>query len=246
MLLEIKGIQKTYDNQEVLFLDHIVIEPGHIFCFLGANGAGKTTTIEIIAGIEKPEKGDILLDDKSILHHTTGIDKSIAYVPDKPLLYDELSGWEQLEFFRQVYQMSHVEFENRLTPLLDIFQFEPYLPTVISDYSKGMKQKLQLIGILIQNVRLYILDEPFSGLDIQGIEALKRILRNLAAQGSIVFISTHLLDVVLDIGDSGLYLKDGRIVKIIDNKQGLYQLKKLMHDDTSFHISMTKGSENEE
>lgn len=242
MILEIIDIQKISDNKEILFLDHIVIEPGQIFCFLGVNGAGKTTTIEIIAGIEKPKKGDVLLDGKSILSNKNGVDKSIAYVPDKPLLYDELTGWEQLEFFQQVYQLSHVEFKNRLTLLLDIFQFEPNLSNDISDYSKGIKQKLQLIGILIQNVRLYVLDEPFSGLDIQGIEALKRVLRNLANQGSIVFISTHLLDVVLDIGDSGLYLKEGRIIKTIDNKQGLYQLKKLMQGDTG----ITKGNENEE
>lgn len=227
-MLEIKNIKKSYQNNLVLDIDQLQINSGQIFCYLGTNGAGKTTTIELITGIEEPDEGEIKLNSKSLITKSIDVKMNIAYVPDKPILYDHLTGREQLEFMRQVYQLSKVEFNLRVDRLIALFQFENYLSKNISEYSKGTKQKLQLISILIQDVPLYILDEPFSGLDAQSIESLKLVLKALAKKGAIVFISTHLLDVVLDIGDSGVYLQNGKIIEFFSDKDGLYKLKSLM------------------
>lgn len=227
-MLEIKNIKKSYQNNLVLDIDQLQINSGQIFCYLGTNGAGKTTTIELITGIEEPDEGEIKLNSKSLITKSIDVKMNIAYVPDKPILYDHLTGQEQLEFMRQVYQLSKDEFNLRVDRLIALFQFENYLSKNISEYSKGTKQKLQLISILIQDVPLYILDEPFSGLDAQSIESLKLVLKELAKKGAIVFISTHLLDVVLDIGDSGVYLQNGKIIEFFSDKDGLYKLKSLM------------------
>lgn len=227
-MLEIKNIKKSYQNNLVLDIDQLQINSGQIFCYLGTNGAGKTTTIELITGIEEPDEGEIKLNSKSLITKSIDVKMNIAYVPDKPILYDHLTGREQLEFMRQVYQLSKDEFNLRVDRLIALFQFENYLSKNISEYSKGTKQKLQLISILIQDVPLYILDEPFSGLDAQSIESLKLVLKELAKKGAIVFISTHLLDVVLDIGDSGVYLQNGKIIEFFSDKDGLYKLKSLM------------------
>ncbi|MFV8808242.1 ABC transporter ATP-binding protein [Aerococcus urinaeequi] len=227
-MLEIKNIKKSYQNNLVLDIDQLQINSGQIFCYLGTNGAGKTTTIELITGIEEPDEGEIKLNSKSLITKSIDVKMNIAYVPDKPILYDHLTGREQLEFMRQVYQLSKDEFNLRVDRLIALFQFENYLSKNISEYSKGTKQKLQLISILIQDVPLYILDEPFSGLDAQSIESLKLVLKELAKKGAIVFISTHLLDVVLDIGDSGVYLQNGKIIEVFSDKDGLYKLKSLM------------------
>lgn len=227
-MLEIKNIKKSYQNNLVLDIDQLQINSGQIFCYLGTNGAGKTTTIELITGIEEPDEGEIKLNSKSLITKSIDVKMNIAYVPDKPILYDHLTGREQLEFMRQVYQLSKDEFNLRVDRLIALFQFENCLSKNISEYSKGTKQKLQLISILIQDVPLYILDEPFSGLDAQSIESLKLVLKALAKKGAIVFISTHLLDVVLDIGDSGVYLQNGKIIEVFSDKDGLYKLKSLM------------------
>ncbi|QGS36348.1 ATP-binding cassette domain-containing protein [Aerococcus viridans] len=227
-MLEIKNIKKSYQNNLVLDIDQLQINSGQIFCYLGTNGAGKTTTIELITGIEEPDEGEIKLNSKSLITKPIDVKMNIAYVPDKPILYDHLTGREQLEFMRQVYQLSKDEFNLRVDRLIALFQFENYLSKNISEYSKGTKQKLQLISILIQDVPLYILDEPFSGLDAQSIESLKLVLKELAKKGAIVFISTHFLDVVLDIGDSGVYLQNGKIIEVFSDKDGLYKLKSLM------------------
>lgn len=227
-MLEIKNIKKSYQNNLVLDIDQLQINSGQIFCYLGTNGAGKTTTIELITGIEEPDEGEIKLNSKSLITKSIDVKMNIAYVPDKPILYDHLTGREQLEFMRQVYQLSKDEFNLRVDRLIALFQFENYLSKNISEYSKGTKQKLQLISILIQDVPLYILDEPFSGLDAQSIESLKLVLKELAKKDAIVFISTHLLDVVLDIGDSGVYLQNGKIIEVFSDKDGLYKLKSLM------------------
>ena len=227
-MLEIKNIKKSYQNNLVLDINQLQVNSGQIFCYLGTNGAGKTTTIELITGIEEPDEGEMKLNSKSLITKSIDVKMNIAYVPDKPILYDHLTGLEQLEFMRQVYQLSKDEFNLRVDRLIALFQFENYLSKNISEYSKGTKQKLQLISILIQDVPLYILDEPFSGLDAQSIESLKLVLKELAKKGAIVFISTHLLDVVLDIGDSGVYLQNGKIIEVFSDKDGLYKLKSLM------------------
>ncbi|MGH2110938.1 ATP-binding cassette domain-containing protein, partial [Aerococcus urinaeequi] len=126
-MLEIKNLKKSYQTNLVLDINQLNANAGEIFCFLGTNGAGKTTTIELITGIEEPDEGEIKLNNKSLITKSIDIKKNIAYVPDKPILYDHLTGREQLEFMRQVYQLSKDEFHQRVDRLITLFQFENYL-----------------------------------------------------------------------------------------------------------------------
>lgn len=220
----------------MLSIKSLEIPRGEIFCYLGSNGAGKTTTIHLLTGIQKPDSGDIILNNQSLINHPyKERDRDLTYIPDVPILYDELTGWEQLEFYRQIYGLTSEVFFERLNKLIDLFDFRKELDADISSYSKGMKQKLQIIASFIKETSLYVLDEPFSGLDIDGIESLKYLLKKKAESGSIVFISTHLLDVMLEIGTSGLYIKNGKIEQICYQKKDLYKLKKNM-EKNSIHL----------
>ena len=188
------------------------IREGDIYAFVGRNGAGKTTTIKSIVGINHITEGDILLDKVSILKDPIKYKKMIAYVPDNPILYEHLTGIEYLNFIADIFEMTFKEREKNILKYAKKFELYDDLNDLISSYSHGMKQKLVLIAAFMHDPKLYVLDEPFVGLDPKASFILKELIKEKAEQGKIIFFSTHVLDVAEKLCNRIAIIKDGKTI----------------------------------
>ena len=212
-MIEIKNYSKTYDGQNYVIENlNLKIEKGDMFGFIGHNGAGKTTTIKSIVGVLEFEKGDILVDGISIKDEPIKCKQNISFVPDNPDIYDNLTGLQYLYFMCDVFKVAS---SDRL-PLIEKYSKELELVGVLNDlissYSHGMKQKLVLIGALIHNPKVLVLDEPFVGLDPKASFNLKKIMNEFCSNGGSIFFSTHVLDVAQKICNKIAIIKKGEII----------------------------------
>lgn len=212
-MLEIKSFSKIYKGSKKA-VDSISLEVarGEIFGFIGHNGAGKTTTIKSIVGINDFEDGDILIEGKSIKDESIECKKVMAYIPDNPDLYESLTGIQYLNFIADVYEVSKEQREELIKKYGDAFEITQNLGSLISSYSHGMKQKLAIISALIHKPKLLVLDEPFVGLDPKAAHTLKGFMKEICAEGSSIFFSSHVLEVVEKLCDRIAIIKDGKIV----------------------------------
>lgn len=212
-VLEIRDLTKTYKGGKKA-VDHfnLTVESGDIYGFIGHNGAGKTTTIKSIAGILDFEGGDILVDGHSVKTMPLECKKQIAYIPDNPDLYEHLTGIQYLNFIGDVFQVGKAEREARIKQYAEEFEIMGALGNLISSYSHGMKQKLALISGLIHRPKLFLLDEPFVGLDPEASIALKKIMHEICEEGSAIFFSTHVLEVAQKLCNKVAIIKDGKLI----------------------------------
>ena len=186
--------------------------PGDIYGFIGQNGAGKTTTIKCVVGIHDFDDGEITVDGLSVKKNSLECKKRMAYIPDNPDLYDYLTGIQYLNFIADVFDLSAAERKMAIEKEARDFGIYDSLGDLISSYSHGMKQKLAIIGALIHNPRLLILDEPFVGLDPEAALKLKEKMKVLCAEGSAVFFSTHVLDVAEKLCNRIAMISHGKLV----------------------------------
>ena len=213
-MLEIKDYTKIYPNGKVGAKDvNITVEDGDIFAFIGHNGAGKTTTIKSVVGINDITKGDILIDGISIKEKPVEAKKLLAYVPDNPDLYQNLTGLEYLKFIAEVFGVGQQDFENRVQKYAKVLEIYSSLNNPISTYSHGMCQKLAIISALIHTPRVLILDEPFVGLDPKASFAVKEIMREFVKNGGAIFFSTHVLEVAEKLCNKVAIIKNGEVIK---------------------------------
>ena len=211
-MLEIKNFSKSYlKGKKAVDNVNLTIQDGEIFGFIGHNGAGKTTTIKSIVGILKVEEGDILINGVSIIKNPKECKKIMAYVPDNPDIYENLTGIQYLNFISDVYKISKKDRE-RIKEYADLFQLTSALGDLISSYSHGMKQKLVIISALIHKPKILILDEPFVGLDPVASHKVKEIMREMCNEGASIFFSTHVLEVAEKLCDKVAIIKNGQIV----------------------------------
>lgn len=212
-MLNVKGFSKAYKNGKKA-VDNISfqVNKGDIFGFIGHNGAGKTTTIKSIVGILEFNEGEITLDGLSIKKNPIEYKKEIAYIPDNPDLYESLTGIQYLSFIADIYGVSKDERENLIKKYGDAFDLTKSLGGLISSYSHGMKQKLAIISALIHKPKLFILDEPFVGLDPKASHTLKEIMKKLCEEGHAIFFSTHVLEVAEKLCTKISIIKEGKIV----------------------------------
>lgn len=212
-MLEIKNLSKTYKKSNVKAIDNvsITIEDGDIYGFIGPNGAGKSTTIKCIVGIHDYDEGDIFLDGVSIKFNSIEAKKKIAYVPDNPDLYEHLSGIGYIDFVCNIYNVG-AEKDELIHRYAQMFDIESKLADPIKTYSHGMKQKVALIAALVHKPKLLILDEPFVGLDPKASHDLKEIMKELCSEGTMIFFSSHVLEVVEKFCNKIAIIKNGRIV----------------------------------
>lgn len=212
-MLEIKNLSKTYKKSNVKAIDNInlTIEDGDIYGFIGPNGAGKSTTIKCIVGIHEYDEGDILLDGISIKQNPLESKMKMAYVPDNPDLYEHLSGIGYIDFVCNIYQVSK-EKDELIHKYATLFDIESKLADPIKTYSHGMKQKIALIAALVHKPKLLILDEPFVGLDPKASHDLKETMKELCATGTMIFFSSHVLEVVEKFCNKIAIIKNGKIV----------------------------------
>ena len=212
-MLQIKNYSLEYIKGKKV-IDNITmsIREGDIYAFVGRNGAGKTTTIKSIVGINHITEGDILLDKISILKKPIEYKKNIAYIPDNPVLYEHLTGIQYLNFIADMYELTLKEREKNIKEYAKKFELYDDLNDIISSYSHGMKQKLVLIAAFMHNPKLYVLDEPFVGLDPKASFTLKEILKEKAKEGKMIFFSTHVLEVAEKLCNRIAIIKDGKII----------------------------------
>ena len=212
-MLEIINLTKSYDNNKKAVDDlSLTINDGEIFGFIGHNGAGKTTTIKCCVGILTYEKGEILIDGLSLVDNPVECKKKIAYIPDNPDLYEQLTGIQYLNFISDIYEIEKEVRRERIEKYSTIFEMNNRLNEIISSYSHGMKQKLALISAFIRKPRLLILDEPFVGLDPKSSYEVKKIMKELCEEKCSIFFSTHVLEVAEKLCDKVAIIKSGKLV----------------------------------
>ncbi|MDD2625793.1 MAG: ABC transporter ATP-binding protein [Tenericutes bacterium] len=224
-MLKINNLSKIYGNNNKKAVDNLSLEvkPGEIYGFIGHNGAGKTTTIKSIVGIIDFD-GDIIIDGLSLKENPIECKKKIAYIPDSPDIYDALTGIQYLNFIGDIFEIPLKERQELINKYSEIFKLKDNLVDLISTYSHGMKQKLVIISALIHKPKLLILDEPFVGLDPKAAFTLKSIMKDMCSEGTSVFFSSHVLEVVEKLCDRVGIIKEGKLVlegktsKIIGHK----------------------------
>lgn len=211
-MLTIRNLTKTFSKKTAVDNLSLTIRPGEIYGFIGHNGAGKTTTIKAVCGILRFDAGEIEIDGISVKAQPVLAKQRLAYLPDNPDLYEFLSGIKYLNFIADIFGLTQAQREERIKSLADAYELTPDLGQPISAYSHGMKQKLAVIGALIHEPRLLVLDEPFTGLDPKASFLLKQQMKQLCAQSGAVFFSTHVLDVAEKLCDRVGILRQGRLV----------------------------------
>ncbi|MEC5239550.1 ABC transporter ATP-binding protein [Bacillus mycoides] len=195
-MLEIINFSKTYKGgKKAVDQLNITVQAGDIFGFIGHNGAGKSTTIKSLVGVIDFEEGEIFVDGHSVKKDPIACKRVMAYIPDNPDLYEQLTGIQYLNFVADVFKVSAKDREKEIQKYGDAFEITPYLGDLISSYSHGMKQKVAIISAVLHKPKLLVLDEPFVGLDPKAAVVLKGIMKELCEKGSAIFFSTHVLDV---------------------------------------------------
>jgi ABC-2 type transport system ATP-binding protein len=195
-MIDIRNVSKTYSGKVKAVNDlSLAMQPGEIIGFIGPNGAGKTTTIKMMTGILKADEGTITLNGIDIAKEPLKAKHQFGFVPDNPDLFLRLKGIEYLNFMADIYGVSAQDRRQRIERYGNLFEMSSALGDKILSYSHGMRQKIVLMGVLIHEPSIWILDEPLTGLDPQSAYALKELMREQAAAGKTVFFSTHVLDV---------------------------------------------------
>jgi len=213
-MLQITNLSKSYGKNQIKALNNLNLEVnrGEIFGFLGPNGAGKTTTIKLITGILKIDTGTIKVNGVDISKDPLQAKMQIGFVPDNPEIFNRLTGLEYLNFLADVFQMKKEERKKIILKLAEQFAIKDALADSINSYSHGMKQKLVLIGAIMHNPPLWILDEPMVGLDPKSAFILKSMMREHADKGNTVFFSTHVMEVAEKICDRIGIIKNGELI----------------------------------
>ena len=212
-MLRIEHFTKSYGKGKPAVEDlNLHVAPGDIFAFIGPNGAGKTTTLRAVAGIHGFEGGDILINGVSIQADPLACKRIMRYLPDNPDLYNYLTGIQYLNFLSDIYGLSPDARAARIQRYGDAFGITHRLNDMVGSFSHGMKQKLALIGALIDEPRLLLLDEPFVGLDPKAAFTLKQHMREMTENGAAIFFSTHVLEVAEKLCNKVAIINHGRLV----------------------------------
>jgi ABC-2 type transport system ATP-binding protein len=212
-MIKIENVSKTY-GKDFVAVDHINLEikDGEIFGFLGPNGAGKTTTLKMITGITNITSGEIFINGKSIKTDDIAAKREFGFVPDSPDVLLRLKGIEYLNFIASIYGVSKELREKRIKDLATRFEMTDALGDKIQNYSHGMRQKMLVIGVLLHDPAVWILDEPLTGLDPKSSFTLKEMMREHARNGKTVFFSTHVLEVAEKLCDRIAIIDKGKII----------------------------------
>ncbi len=229
-MLEIRDLVKTYGNgpRAVDGLS-LTVEAGDIYGFIGHNGAGKTTTLRCVSGILPFDSGEILVDGIDVKKDPMAAKRIMRYIPDNPDLYAFLTGTGYLNFLCDIYGIDEKTRVERIKRYAAAFEIESKLGDLVGSYSHGMCQKLALIGALIQQPKLLMLDEPFVGLDPKAAHTLKGIMHELVEAGGAIFFSTHVLEVAEKLCNKIAIIKNGKLIKAgpMDEVRGDSSLEEL-------------------
>jgi ABC-2 type transport system ATP-binding protein len=223
-MLELRSVTKRYPGTTAVKDVSFVARAGEVTGYLGPNGSGKSTTLKMITGLIEPTEGQILFQGEPIDRDRIAYRQRLGYVPEEPQLYPHLTGAEYLEMVGQLRGLPQQQLTEKVDGflrLLSLFE-DRYVP--ISSYSKGMRQKVLLAAALLHNPELVLLDEPFSGLDVNSALVLRDLIRELAVRGKVVLFSSHELETVERVCSRVVILHKGRVVA----NDSIAQLRALM------------------
>ena len=211
-MIEIKHVTKTFGTKKAVDDLDLTIPTGEIVGFIGPNGAGKTTTIKMITGVLNPDEGEILINGKNIQKEPIEAKRQFGLVPDNPDMFLRLKGIEYLNFMGDIYEVDTAVRQQRIESLAETFEMKDALNDKILSYSHGMRQKIVIMGVLINEPEVWILDEPMTGLDPQSSYHLKQMMKEHAAKGKTVFFSTHVLEVAEKLCDKIAIISHGKMI----------------------------------
>jgi ABC-2 type transport system ATP-binding protein len=213
-MISLHGVQKRYGRFVAVKGLDLVVRRGEIFGFLGPNGAGKTTTIRMVAGVLQPSGGQVVVGGDDLEKSPESAKSRIGYIPDRPYLYEKLSGGEFLRFVAGLWGKDGDAVEARVDRLLELFQLTQWKDELIESYSHGMRQKILISSALIHQPELIVVDEPLVGLDPRSARILKDLFRTFVNDGGTVFLSTHTLEVAEALCDRIAIINKGEIMAL--------------------------------
>jgi ABC-2 type transport system ATP-binding protein len=211
-MLGLRGVTKRYGRFTAVRDLDLTVPRGRIFGFLGPNGAGKTTTIRMISGVLLPTAGRILIGGDDLSQDPESAKSRIGYIPDRPYLYEKLTGVEFLRFVGGLWGAEGEELEARAVRLMELFNLSHWRNELVESYSHGMRQKLLISSALIHQPEIIVVDEPMVGLDPKAARILKDLFRTFVDNGGTVFLSSHTLEVVEVLCDDLAIIHEGSII----------------------------------
>lgn len=211
-MIQLKNLSKHYGNLKAVNRLNLSVPAGEIFGFIGPNGAGKTTTILMMGGLLAPTSGSVIIDGIDMASQPEKAKMKIGLIPDRPFLYEKLTGLEFLKFTADLYEIKRETFLEKAENLLKMFSLIDRADELIESYSQGMKQRLIMAAALLHDPLLIIVDEPMVGLDPRGIKMVKDLFRKLAAKGTTIFMSTHTLKLAEDVCDRIGIINNGSLI----------------------------------
>ena len=213
-MIRLVQLTKRYGKFTAVDGIDLVIPTGELFGFLGPNGAGKTTTFRMIAGILQPTSGTVEIGGIDIIRRPLEAKKRLGFIPDRPFVYDKLTGGEFLRFAAALYGQEGPAIERRIDELLELFELSRWKDELTETYSHGMRQKLIISGALVHRPKVIVVDEPMVGLDPKSARLLKDLFRQFVNRGGTVLMSTHTLEVAETMCDRIAILHDGKIAAL--------------------------------
>jgi ABC-2 type transport system ATP-binding protein len=213
-MIELINLTKRYGKTLAVNRLNLSVTPGEIFGFIGPNGAGKTTTIRMMGGTLSPTEGTVIIDGIDMADHPEEAKKRIGFIPDRPFIYEKLTGMEFMRFSADLYGVGDGIFLEKAQDILKTFGLFEWSHDLIEAYSHGMKQRLIISAALLHDPKVIVVDEPMVGLDPAAIKMVKDILMNLSRQGTTIFMSTHTLSVAEDLCDRIGIIHKGSLIAI--------------------------------
>ncbi|MEW4281540.1 ABC transporter ATP-binding protein [Priestia megaterium] len=244
-LLQINNITGGYTKTPVLKNVSFDVNAGELVGLIGLNGAGKSTTIKHIIGLMEAKKGSVSINNKTFQQDPTGYRSQFTFIPETPVLYDELTLKEHLDMTAMAYGLEPQTYEARLQPLLKEFRLDRKLKWFPAHFSKGMKQKVMIMCAFLVQPSLYIIDEPFLGLDPLGIQSLLDLMTDMKKQGAGILMSTHILATAERYCDKFVILHNGevRAQGTLKDLQEEFQMRNATLDEIYIELTKEEGYE---
>jgi ABC-2 type transport system ATP-binding protein len=210
-MIQLRALTKRYGAFTAVDSIHLDVPRGQLFGFLGPNGAGKTTTLRIIAGILRPTSGSVMIGGVNVATAPTAAKAKLGFIPDRPFIYEKLTGAEFLRFVAGLYGQDGPLVERRMDELLALFDLREWKDELVESYSHGMRQKLIISSAFLHRPEVIVVDEPMVGLDPKAARILKDLFKEYTRRGHTIMMSTHTLEVAESVCDSIAIIHGGRI-----------------------------------
>lgn len=227
MSLEVKALSGGYGQQNVLKNVSFKIEPGEVMALIGLNGSGKSTTINHLIGLLAPTAGTISLNGQTLGTDSVAYKKQIAYIPEQPVIYPELTVQQHIQLMIDAYGLDNKTAWQRTNELLTMFRLDKKEQWYPTHFSKGMRQKLMIVMAFTLKADLYIIDEPFLGLDVVAVDHLLGLMAEAKSQGAAILVTTHMVEKLTGLADTFVYLEQGSVTssgvlsEYVDPREGV-------------------------